>query len=348
MENEQLDKLTEILEKENSLKESSKSKLNYVDIDSFQIDQPTVETQKASIENIFGQVSSYEVVCLQSGYGATMSALTYKDILTITNANVSSYEARKNLLNTIYKKIQKLSFCEENKKPKFDEWLKMTSYGDLETLLYGIYCATFQEKSSVNVLCPYCEKEGTISINNNELIQTEGNKAEISNEIDEISKNADSIDKVMDYSIVSIDEKHKKKNIKSLMLSKSKMVFNIKRPTMYEILDILKNMKEDVIASLSSDTFNMLLCTFSIYVKNKDNDKYFIVKNKNDIVTIINMLSVEDVSDLKQAIDNILEEKYIYYKIKKTTCPNCKKEIYNIPMDIESLLFFQISEKQLS
>lgn len=348
MENEQLDKLTEILEKENSLKESSKSKLNYVDIDSFQIDQPTVETQKASIENIFGQVSSYEVVCLQSGYGATMSALTYKDILTITNANVSSYEARKNLLNTIYKKIQKLSFCEENKKPKFDEWLKMTSYGDLETLLYGIYCATFQEKSSVNVLCPYCEKEGTISINNNELIQTEGNKAEISNEIDEISKNADSIDKVMDYSIVSIDEKHKKKNIKSLMLNKSKMVFNIKRPTMYEILDILKNMKEDVIASLSSDTFNMLLCTFSIYVKNKDNDKYFVVKNKNDIVTIINMLSVEDVSDLKQAIDNILEEKYIYYKIKKTTCPNCKKEIYNIPMDIESLLFFQISEKQLS
>ena len=348
MENEQLSKLTEILEKENSLKESSKSKLNYVDIDSFQIDQPTVETQKASIENIFGQVSSYEVVCLQSGYGATMSALTYKDILTITNANVSSYEARKNLLNTIYKKIQKLSFCEENKKPKFDEWLKMTSYGDLETLLYGIYCATFQEKSSVNVLCPYCEKEGTISINNNELIQTEGNKAEISNEIDEISKNADSIDKVMDYSIVSIDEKHKKKNIKSLMLNKSKMVFNIKRPTMYEILDILKNMKEDVIASLSSDTFNMLLCTFSIYVKNKDNDKYFIVKNKNDIVTIINMLSVEDVSDLKQAIDTILEEKYIYYKIKKTTCPNCKKEIYNIPMDIESLLFFQISEKQLS
>lgn len=348
MENEQLDKLTEILEKENSLKESSKSKLNYVDIDSFQIDQPTVETQKASIENIFGQVSSYEVVCLQSGYGATMSALTYKDILTITNANVSSYEARKNLLNTIYKKIQKLSFCEENKKPKFDEWLKMTSYGDLETLLYGIYCATFQEKSSVNVLCPYCEKEGTISINNNELIQTEGNKAEISNEIDEISKNADSIDKVMDYSIISIDEKHKKKNIKSLMLNKSKMVFNIKRPTMYEILDILKNMKEDVIASLSSDTFNMLLCTFSIYVKNKDNDKYFVVKNKNDIVTIINMLSVEDVSDLKQAIDNILEEKYIYYKIKKTTCPNCKKEIYNIPMDIESLLFFQISEKQLS
>ena len=348
MENEQLEKLTEILEKENSLKESSKSKLNYVDIDSFQIDQPTVETQKASIENIFGQVSSYEVVCLQSGYGATMSALTYKDILTITNANVSSYEARKNLLNTIYKKIQKLSFCEENKKPKFDEWLKMTSYGDLETLLYGIYCATFQEKSSVNVLCPYCEKEGTISINNNELIQTEGNKAEISNEIDEISKNADSIDKVMDYSIVSIDEKHKKKNIKSLMLNKSKMVFNIKRPTMYEILDILKNMKEDVIASLSSDTFNMLLCTFSIYVKNKDNDKYFIVKNKNDIVTIINMLSVEDVSDLKQAIDDILEEKYIYYKIKKTTCPNCKKEIYNIPMDIESLLFFQISEKQLS
>ena len=348
MENEQLNKLTEILEKENSLKESSKSKLNYVDIDSFQIDQPTVETQKASIENIFGQVSSYEVVCLQSGYGATMSALTYKDILTITNANVSSYEARKNLLNTIYKKIQKLSFCEENKKPKFDEWLKMTSYGDLETLLYGIYCATFQEKSSVNVLCPYCEKEGTISINNNELIQTEGNKAEISNEIDEISKNADSIDKVMDYSIISIDEKHKKKNIKSLMLNKSKMVFNIKRPTMYEILDILKNMKEDVIASLSNDTFNMLLCTFSIYVKNKDNDKYFIVKNKNDIVTIINMLSVEDVSDLKQAIDNILEEKYIYYKIKKTTCPNCKKEIYNIPMDIESLLFFQISEKQLS
>lgn len=334
-----------------SLKEEEKKKkeklenINYVDLDELEFENTSAELQKNTIESIFGKISTYEVVCIQSGYSVTLSSLTYKDILTITNASVSSYETRKNLFETIHKKIEKMSFCGKNK-PKFEDWMKMTSYGDLETLLYGIYCATFQEKSTVSFDCPYCDEEVVATIDNSSLVQVEGNKNELSKEINEISLHSDSIEKVSEFSLVSTDENNKKRNIKNIILPSSKFIFSLKLPTMHDVLNILKTVDETVLGKLSADVFNMLLVIPFISVK-KENGKYFSIGHKNDILHMIEELSVDDISVLKTAVYNLLEQKHIYYQINKQTCPNCKKDIFNIPLNIEDLLFFQISEKQL-
>ena len=340
-----IQEISESIKQETQKKQEQLSKIQYVDFDDIELENTSVDSQKNAIENIFGKISSYEVVCIQSGYSATLSALNYKDILTITNAAVSSYETRKNLLNTIYKKIIKMSFCGE-KKPKFEEWLKITSYGDLETLLYGIYCATFQEKSSISFDCPYCKENIVATINNASLVQVEGNKLELSKEINDISLHADSLSAVESYSLVSATGDNKKRNIHNIKLEKSGIIFSIKLPTMAEVLNLLKTVDESVLVKLNADNFNILLVTSSIFVK-KENGKYFSILNKNDIIHMIDMLNVDDFATLKTAVYDLIEKKHIYYQISKQQCSHCKKDIFNIPINIEDLRFFQISEKQL-
>lgn len=343
-----IEQISGSIKSEKQRREEAKSSINYVNFDDIDLEDTSVSDQKNTIENIFGKVSTTEVVCIQSGYSATMSALNYKDILTITNSSLSSYETKKNLFNTVYDKIVKLSFS-GNKKPKFEDWMKITSYGDLETLLYGIYCSTFQEKSSISFRCPHCDKDVNVTILNQDLIQVEDNentRAEISDEINEISLKSDSMENMMNFSLVSVNDDNKKRNIKNIKLSEKPFIFSIKLPTLNDVLHMLKIINESVLASLSADISNILLLTNCVYVQ-KDNKKYFPVGNKNDILKLINSLTVDDIGILKTAVYELLSHKHIYYEIKKQKCPNCGKDIFNISMDIENLLFFQISEKQL-
>ena len=343
-----IDEITQALENKEKEDKDFENSVKYVDISTFDIEKSSIKEQTDILKNIFSAVSTTEVVCVQSGYSAVLSALTYKDILTIMNANVSSYESKLNLFKTIYNKITRLSFCKNynEAKPSFEEWLALTAYGDLDTLLFGLYNSTFQEKSTISFECPYCKAENVISINNSSLIQISGDRNKFSKLVEEIAQNSDSIEKMGEYSSISLNGENQKRNLKSFVLPDSQIVCSVKLPSMKDVLQVLKTISEDTLAQHKDDEISVFLTIYKILIKGK-NDKYSVINDKKDVLQLMGLLSLKDISVLRQISLKMIEEKHIFYQINKETCSECKKDIFNIPIDIESLLFFQISEKQL-
>ena len=335
-----LEEVEELLNTGKRKKDALKRKIEYVDFDNIELEDSNIVAQQQALKSIFGSKPSVLVTCSQSGYTAKVSALFYKDIVTITNSTLSNYDNKKEIYKIMYSKITEYSA--EKWRPTFDEWLKATSLGDVETLFYGLYCATFQEKSVIKYECPFCGETSTLIIDNKRLVRADDAKEmmEISNQI---RKEATTVEKIKEFSSVS-DRKENKKNVK---LPDSKIIFTITMPSLYKTLDILRTFSDEELATKSSDAINVLLSTTNVAIPNAETGKYSFIESKKDIFQLIDILSIDDFAVLREVINELLDSKHISYYVEKEKCIHCKHTISKIPLDMEQLLFFQISEKQL-
>lgn len=343
MENTEFTELSQLTEIANTRKENKsklKEQIEYVNPDEIEFEKPDVAAQQQSLLSIFNAKPSFQVTCSQSGYMAKVSALIYKDIVAITNSNLSNYENKKEIYKIIFSKIT--GYSAENWKPSFDEWLKATSLGDVETLFYGMYCATFQDKSTIRYNCPYCDSSEVITINNKQLIRVDDRK-EMLELTKQINSEAGTYEKIKEFSSVS----DRKENKKSVKLPDTKIIFTIKMPNLFKTLDVLKTFSDEEISQKSTDALNIVLATEAVAIPNAATGKYSYIESKKDIFTLVDLLSINDFSVLKEIVNSMLESKHITYCVENQKCSSCGNKISKIPLDIESLLFFQISERQL-
>lgn len=313
--------------------------IELVDIDSIKYETSSITDQRNSITSIFNAKPSYQVVCAQSGYMAKVTSMVYKDIVAIMNSNLSTYESKKETYKILYSKIA--GYSAEKWAPSFEEWLDMTSYGDVETLFYGLYCATFQNTSSIKFRCPTCGKIATIDVDNSQLVSVNDRK-DMLEYTKTISKEADTLEHIKEYSMVI----NNKNNVKYIKLPKSKIIFGVKIPSLKKVLNDYKTNSEEALANASEDAEQILLYTDSVSIPNS-NGSYSKIETKEDILPLINLLDIEEMALLNRLVTKLVSEKKISYGVKKAKCSECQAVIDNIPLDMESLLFFQISEKRL-
>lgn len=334
----------ELLNASKNRKEALRGMAEEISLDDIEMDEhPTVASQRSSLTTLL-KAPVFQVTCAQSGYTAKVSALVYKDIVDITNSSLSNYESRKQIYKTIYSKIA--GYSADDWRPTFDEWCKFTSLGDVETLFYGLYCATFPDSSTVKYECPFCGSANVINVSNNSLIHTAYDKQEMMALSDRISREASTVDKIKEFSSV-VKSDLNPGNTKSVRLPDSKMVFTLRLPSLATTLDLLRTFDESALAKESNDSINVFLTTAELRIPNASG-KYSKVDSPKDVMRIIGMLSVNDFAALKAIVMKMLEDKHITYKIEDQICSKCGRKVAEIPLDIESLLFFQISEKQLS
>lgn len=314
--------------------------IDYVDIDNIKFVKADVTKQQQSLVSMFSSKPSYQVTCSQSGYMAKLSSLIYKDIVTITNSNLSNYENKKEIYKMLFSKI--VGYSAEKWHPTFDEWLKATSLGDVDTLYYGVYCATFQDNSTIRYDCPWCGQAVVATIDNKKLVRVE-NRQEMLALTTRISKEADTIEKIQEFSSVS----DRKENVRSLRLPDTKIIFSIQMPSLYKTLDILKAFTDEELATKSNDQLNILLSTKSVAIPD-ESGTYSFIESQKDIFALLDLLSVDDFAVLRKVVADMFDDKRITYCVENQTCTECGKKINRIPLDLEALLFFQISEKQLS
>jgi predicted RNA-binding Zn-ribbon protein involved in translation (DUF1610 family) len=278
---------------------------------------------------------------------AKMSSLVYNDVFNMTSSNLSNYETKKQIYRIIYSKIA--GYSAEDWHPTFDEWLKATSFGDLDTLYYGLYCSTFQEKSAVTYECPLCGESNTVEIDNSQLVRV-NNKDEMLALTTSISKEATSLEKINEFSLVT----DKQSNYVFVQLPKSKLIFKLKLPSLWDVLELIRTFSDEQIASKSATMINIVIMTNKILLPKTGPDKkpvvppkYTPVESKKDIFGMLDILSVDDYAALNAAATKMLEDKHISYEIEDQTCSSCQAKIDKIPMDMETLLFFQIRERRL-
>ena len=341
MENENLSQIENLIKHQKEKVSHIKNMIDLVDLDDIKFEKASIADQQESIINIFSNKPAFQVVCAQSGYMAKISALVYKDIVAITNSNLSSLENKKAIYKVLYSKIT--GYSAEKFKPTYDQWLEMTSLGDVETLFYGLYCATFQDESSIRFECPDCGETNVIKINNKQLVRVEDRK-EMLDLTTRISKEADTKEKIQEFSLVA----NRKENKKSLRLPDSKIIVTVKLPSLAKVLDVLKLYDDSELALKSVDAINILLSIESVAIPDKEKGTYSYVEDKKDFANLLDILSVDDFSVLKDVVDTMFDSKHITYCVENQKCSGCKTKFPKIPLDMENLLFFQISERQLS
>lgn len=309
-----------------------KKKIKKVDITKLQtVDNGDPIARQRDLKAIlYGNRTAFQIVAAQSGYVAKIRPLVNKDIVNILYSNMGRYEYKKNLFQIIYEKIAGFSVG----KMSFEEWLRCTSVEDLDTFYYGLYCATFPDEGKLTITCPSCGNAENVRISNLNLTKTTDRKA-MKKLIADVSANSISKETMRQYSLINKND--------AFELEKSKIVVDIKTPTLWDSLELLRLVPEEVIDKDTTGMTNMLYINKILIPNGKG--AYIESSDRQELLRIVDNLSVEDAQDLQAAVSTRMDENRISYSIKNYKCTKCGHTIKEIPLSIEDILFTLIYEK---
>ena len=296
------------------------------------VERDVMDREKDLKSALYGNKSAFQIVAAQSGYMAKVMPLVHKDAFNLLYSTLSRYEYKKAVYKVIYDKILDVSVG----KMSFDEWLKNTTVEDIETFYYGIYCATFPDEGNFSYVCEDCGNPVNYKINNNSLLKT-ADTAEMKKLIDQVSKNALNREAMSQFSLIGKNETYK--------LEDSGIVVEIRTPTLWDSLELLRLIPEEVIDKDTRSVTNMLYVDRVLIPVRDQQGKYSPQTDRQEILRLIDSLTVDDAAVLQDVVSDRVENHRISYSIKKVVCPTCKSEITDIPVSIEDILFTLIFEK---
>lgn len=314
-------------EKEQTPKKTAKE----VDISSLNISVTTELEKDMDIKTaLYGGKSVFQIVAAQSGYMAKVTPLVHKDVINLLYSNLSRYEYRKAVFKVVYDKIHAIS----SGKMKFEEWLKNTSVEDIETFYYGIYCATFPDEGKFTFECPECGNEETVIVKHGNLFKST-DRENMKKLIKAVNENATSEEARKKYSLVG--------KTFGYQLPDSNIVIEVRVPSLWDSLEILRTVPEKEIDRDTTSVTNMLYISRFLVPSRKGG--YIEQKDSREILRIIDNLSLDDASQLQEIVSNKVDEHRISYSIKNLKCPRCSHSIEETPISVEDILFSLIFEK---
>jgi len=305
-----------------------------VDLNEITITNKSPIQQTQDINLVFNNVATFTVICCQSGYTANMSGLTLAEKNAINNSDGDIFQMRQKLYKTVYNKIQSMSIP----KPDFNNWLKITSFNDLSTLLFGIYCQTFIDNNEFDITCGKCNKNTSVIVNNQSLIEVRDRATY--EKRDEIIGSIKSGEELVAASIVHKDER--------VMLNDSKIIVDVSTPSLHDHLALLKVSNQKTLQEYA-DAFSAMLFISHMYMLDLNQTystgkaTYYEVTDKARLLNILLKLSNKDGEQLENAIEEKLGKYKIDYEIHNVTCSHCKTKLPGIPVDIETILFTRIN-----
>jgi hypothetical protein len=290
-----------------------------------------------TINRFINTKPTYNVVALQSAYEAKMSALTMVDKSNIRNSTDTPHAVRRKIYEIIYNHIETMSV----QKPAFEDWLKVTSYWDVETLLFGIYAQTYSHNNSFDITCPVCKEKNRVRADAEVLVQVR--------DPDSYQQVRDIIAEVSNWT--ELKGKSQVGQTIRFMLPKSKTIVIAKSPSLYEHLNMLKSYNPSIPSV--GEVF-----AFSLFIKEllipdmdqvtKGNAVFAKVTGRDDIHRVVTKMNSDDEDYFNDKIRELSDKFKIEFALEKFNCttPGCTKEFDQIPLDIENLLFFRIIERQ--
>ena len=212
--------------------------------------------------------------------------------------------------------------------------MELTSLEDYESILYAIYCASFPTQGKIMMECDHydCEHEFEFTINNASMVKI--SDPNVSKRLLEVAK-VDSVEKMREYTLINKND--------SIQLPDCGMIFTLRTPSLKNHIDVLKSVPMDILEQ-NNHSLTDSLYTEKVYIP-ADNGTYDIVSDRQEILRIINNLSIDDSSDLRQLILNRVSLNRVSYTIKNVKCPKCGRPIQETPVSIEELLFTYLYEK---
>jgi hypothetical protein len=304
-----------------------------IDINKIEIIEKSPLDKVTDIDRIVSTRPTFQVIANQSSYIAHMTSIRMEDINAIQNSISGQYENQQKLYRTIFNKINNSSLGDVN----YTKWLKVTSFFDVSTLLYGIYCQTFPTDTDFTVTCGSCNEATDIRVNNGTLIDVKDET--VYENLNNVLTSAHNPEEVIKDAVINSHDR--------VILPYSKVLVEIKTPTLADHLELLGSVKPEA-AEEMADVLGTLLFIKNIYVPDMDTYqqtgevKYVNVDNMSSTVSIIRNLELVDASELANAISARTDRYAINYKIKSHPCSKCGTQLGDIDIDMQQMLFHQV------
>ena len=277
---------------------------------------------------------TYQVALNQSAYIAHMTGLKFPDVFNINSSVSNDYESHLKKYTTYYDKIAYSSIGLKS----FEEFAAMTSLFDVDTLAFGILNQTFPGKIKYNITCRHCNQTmNEVAISNDTLITVKDE--EVYRQVGKVISSIDSTDKADEYSLVN--------KVTRIQLEESKTILDIRIPTVQDHLNVLAELRSAAQEEEYQRSSNYLLFVKAAYVLDpkesliQGRPVFVEYVDRVSILDIVRSFSIADAAQANEYIDNKEYEYHISYAIPSFPCRNCKKEVGDVNIEVDELLFLE-------
>jgi hypothetical protein len=282
--------------------------------------------------------ATLNVSCFQSGYTADISALSIGDINRVVNTEGDLYTQKKVMYQVLHKHIENTSVG----KLGFTDWMKITSFHDIQSILYGIFCQTFPGENDFDIECQSCKKTTKFTVSNNSLALVKDEESY--EKLLELLSCTDPRD-LIDKSLVHQGERR--------LLPDSKIIVDIFTPSIFDHLEMLRKATgEPKVAEQYREELPMNLFIKKLYMPNvkeirrTQKPHYYPVSDFASVLNILSNLSKDDGKLISKTIESRIKKYDVEFLIKNAKCQHCNDSLPNIPIDMEKALFTKILQDQ--
>jgi hypothetical protein len=211
----------------------------------------------------------------------------------------------------------------------------MTAWFDYQTLLFGLFSATYSSGSSVIVQCEKCEHQNNVTFRPQSLIKTR-NK-ETFDQVKQVLETVETFDDLKKYSILF--------KIFKYMLPNEKTIVEIKIPSL-EVY--LKYTKEIESSKKRKSVIKYLMFIKNIFVFDKETSlkikkpSYLKLEKREQIENFLVNTNDLDLEYLEKKIDKDLDIYGVTYSLSNIRCSKCGHIHTKVNFDIEDLLFSRL------
>lgn len=295
-------------------------------------DNPIELFEEIQKRNIFN--ATYEVIPLQSAYRVSFRGMNLNTRIAARKISGTNYEQTYKLLKMIYDHIESTNLG----KITFDTWLKITAEDDVNTIIFGIYGATYPKESDYSIGCPHCGSRNEIKISKEKLIQVFDQKSyKLVAEI--LGQNLPPIELVKRSCV---------NHVQRILLPDSKDLIDLGTPTLKDMLDALTKSNNN--RNVEPELFGILkyvnkfaVISHKALLERKVID-YIEISSEEQQIERLNNLTDTDKKTLEKAIEEKLKDFEVKYRVPNFKCNKCTKDVVDVDIGMSEVLFTKLAQ----
>lgn len=283
-------------------------------------------------------VRKVQVVCTQSGYSVCCLPMNSRELQNYGRDERSkvenSYGTNMAIAEAIYRKLTDFSCGAMS----FEKFLDVTAFPDLETLVFGVYLATYPQFNNFNLSCTYknCQKDFVIPIKSDTLVQVAPGNVTQQQIQDVLYSGKNPVDLIKDSKRYT--------GIRIFTENKTKM-FIVRTPSINEFYErAYRGKRESIIQAYSEDMY------FAGYIRSvgtldieKYNETGEIVYYQDDRIEAVDKaiadLSADDKEIFTRRMLDYINRYSVSYQIPRVRCPHCRRIMSQREVSPKSLFF---------
>lgn len=303
-----------------------------------------VAPDKSFVENIEANgvtVGTTVVPCVSSGYKATMRGASYGQLGDLLiNPQTAPFDKYYKAYSIIYNCIVNTTI---GKFKTFDEFLKKTSWLDMNVLLYGIIVSTFPEIDGIQLSCERCRKSFEHKYVVRDLFDIRAASTAYLEKFDQLLE-------LHGEDVMKFNAEAPIYHNKLIKLHNSNWIIKCGISTAYDYLyQRVNNVNNEDWAKTHPDDVNQILYSNAEFVSvvrgigiPRPDGKIVMYEGFDDIINAIYKLPADDMAILNSVLTKFYMDYFVTFSIKNTKCPNCGNTADTRDVDLYQLVFIKL------